>query len=213
MGATRSALAGMMLVVGLSVSSVSAAQALPRIAEFYFDEDVAAKPLQALPADQPELIDQLMKLRERGRKSTDASVQLASIAYAEGRTELAAKLYSEVLASISDTSVQARGVRWNQAWDLYRQGEAEVALALWSAAAEGGRGHASWVPPTLALVLWQLGRKDEAVAWFAAAVRTEPEQWNDAGHFAQLLPHWRESERAKLAEVQQAWAASPPAWP
>jgi hypothetical protein len=32
-------------------------------------------------------------------------------------------------------------------------------------------------------------------------------------NYAQLLPQWREDERASLAEVQQAWAAAPPAWP
>jgi hypothetical protein len=69
------------------------------------------------------------------------------------------------------------------------------------------------MPPTLALALWKLDRKDEAVSWFAAAVRTEPEQWRDANRFAQLLPGWQDAERAQLAEVQQAWVANPPAWP
>lgn len=211
MGMTMRLAAGVLLA-GFLLSTAQA-QSLPKIAEFYFDEDVAAKPIQALPADQAELVDQLMKLRERGRKGVEASVQLASIAYAEGRSELAKKLYGEALSAVGDTSVQARGIRWNHAWDLYRQGDAEAALALWSTSAEGTRGHAGWVPPTLALALWKLGRKDEAVSWFAAAVRTEPEQWNDASRFAQLLPHWQDGERAQLAEVQQAWAANPPAWP
>ena len=211
MGMTMRLAAGVMLA-GILFSAAHA-QSLPKIAEFYCDDDVAAKPIQALPSDQPELVDQLMKLRERGRKGLEASVQLASIAYAEGRNDLAKKLYSEALASVAETSAQARGIRWNHAWDLYRHGDAEAALALWAAAADGSRGHAGWVPPTLALGLWKLGRKDEAVSWFAAAVRTEPEQWNDAARFAQLLPHWQEAERAQLAEVQQAWAANPPAWP
>jgi hypothetical protein len=51
------------------------------------------------------------------------------------------------------------------------------------------------------------------VKWYAAAVRTEPEQWNSTAAYAQLLPTWRDTERATLAEVHQAWAASPPAWP
>jgi tetratricopeptide (TPR) repeat protein len=200
------------LLAGLLFSTAQA-QSLPKIAEFYFDDDVAAKPIQALPADQPELVDQLMKLRERGRKGLEASVQLASIAYGEGRSELAKKLYGEALAAVADSSAQARGIRWNHAWDLYRQGDAEAALALWASAADGSRGHPGWVPPTLALALWKLGRKDEAVSWFAAAVRTEPEQWSDTARFAQLLPHWQDAERAQLAEVQQAWVSSPPAWP
>ena len=49
--------------------------------------------------------------------------------------------------------------------------------------------------------------------WYAAAVRTEPGQWSDSAQYARLLPTWREDERALLAEVQQAWASQPPAWP
>ncbi len=208
----KGVIGGLLLLASLFCATASA-QGLPKIAEFYFDDDTAARPIQALPPEQPGLVDQLMKLRERGRKSVEATVQLASIAYAEDRVDLAAKLYQEALKSVSENSLQSRGIRWNQAWDLYRHGDAEEALALWAQAAGGTRGNASWAPPTLALALWTLGRKDEAREWYAAAVRTEPELWNDPARFPQLLPQWKDEERARLAEVQQAWAASPPAWP
>ncbi len=212
MGVTQRMAAGVALLAGMLFSTAHA-QSLPKIAEFYFDEDVAAKPIVVVPLEQAGAVDQLMKLRERGRKAVEASVQLAGVAYSEGRTELAEKLYQEALATVSDGSTQARGVRWNQGWDLYRHGSAEAALAQWTRAAEGVRGNPSWLPQTLALALWKLGRRDEALAWYAAAVRTEPQQWNDPARFAQLLPGWNETERAQLAEVQQAWAANPPAWP
>ncbi len=208
----RGVAGGLLLLAGLFCSTAWA-QGMPKIAEFYFDDDTAARPIQALPPEQPGLVDQLMKLRERGRKGVDATVQLAGIAYAEGRGELAAKLYQEALASVSENSLQSRSIRWNQGWDLYRQGDAEGALVLWTQAASGTRGNASWAPPTLALALWALGRRDEALQWYAAAVRTEPEQWNTPARFPQLLPLWKDEERARLAEVQQAWAADPPAWP
>ena len=117
------------------------------------------------------------------------------------------------MAAVADTSVQARSLRWNHGWDLYRRGDAQDALNLWSKAAESTRGNPSWLPTTLALVLWKLERKDEAVAWYAAAVRTEPGQWSDTAAYAQLLPSWNDAERTQLAQVQQAWAANPPAWP
>jgi len=203
---------GLGLLAGLCVSTVQA-QVLPKIAEFYFDDDLAAKPIQALPPEQAGLVEQLMKLREHGRKGVEASVQLAGIAYADGRAELAAKLYGEALAAVSGNALQTRGIHWNEGWDLYRQGDAAGALQQWGQAAAAARGNVSWAPPTLALALWTLGRHDEAVAWYAAAVRTEPELWNDAAHFPQLLPHWKDEDRARLAEVARAWAAQPPAWP
>ena len=212
MGVMTRMAAGTVLLVGLAVSNVQA-QSLPRLVEFYFDEDAAAKPIHAVPPEQADVVDQLMKLRERGRKGVEATAQLASIAYSEGRDELGAKLYQEALAAVAENSVQARSLRWNQGWDLYRRGDAESALGLWLQVGENTRGSSSWMPPTLALALWKLDRRDEAVSWFAAAVRTEPEQWRDPNRFAQLLPTWTDAERNQLVEVQQAWVANPPAWP
>ncbi len=211
MGSTKRLVAGVLLV-GAWLSTAWA-EGLPKVAEFYFDEDPAAKPLHALPAGQADVVEQLMKLRERGRKGLEATAQLADIAYADGRDELAAKLYQEAYASVSESSLQTRSLRWNQGWSLYRRGEMGAALGLWTKAADGARGNPSWVPPTLALALWKQGDRAQAVAWYAAAVRTEPSQWRSADGFAQLLPTWTDAERAQLAEVQQAWAASPPAWP
>lgn len=212
MGVTKRMVAGALLLAGLFVANVQA-QSLPKINEFYFDDDVAAKPFHAVPPEQTDVVDQLMKLRERGRKGVEATAQLASIAYRDGRAELGGKLYDEAMGAVADTSVQARSLRWNHGWDLYRRGDAQDALNLWSKAAESTRGNPSWLPPTLALVLWKLERKDEAVAWYAAAVRTEPGQWSDTAAYAQLLPSWNDAERTQLAQVQQAWVANPPAWP
>lgn len=212
MGVTKRMVAGALLLAALFVADVQA-QSLPKINEFYFDDDVAAKPIHAVSPEQVDAVDQLMKLRERGRKGLEATAQLASIAYRDGRDELGAKLYQEALASVADNSVQARGLRWNHGWDLYRRGVAQDALIHFTKAAEGTRGNPSWLPPTLALVLWNLDRKDEAVAWYAAAVRTEPGQWTETTAYPQLLPLWTDAERAQLAQVQQAWAANPPAWP
>ena len=212
MGVTKRMVAGALLLAGLFVANVQA-QSLPKINEFYFDDDVAAKPFHVVPPEQADVVDQLMKLRERGRKGVEATAQLASIAYRDGRAELGGKLYDEAMGAVADTSVQARSLRWNHGWDLYRRGDAQDALNLWSKAAESTRGNPSWLPPTLALVLWKLERKDEAVAWYAAAGRTEPGQWSDTAAYAQLLPTWNDAERTQLAQVQQAWAANPPAWP
>jgi hypothetical protein len=65
----------------------------------------------------------------------------------------------------------------------------------------------------MALSLWSLNRKAEAVQWYAAAVRTEPGLWNDPANYPRLLPDWREQDRQRLIEVYNAWAANPPAWP
>jgi len=187
--------------------------ALPSPQEFYFDADPAAQPVVVVQGEGNELVNQLVRQRERGRKALEATVQLASVAIGEGRVELGQTLYAEALQSASASTPQGRSVRWNYGWDLFRLGQPEAALEQWHAASVGLRGNAAWVPATYALALWQLGRKDEAVKWYAAAVRTEPERWTTSSGYAALLPNWRDSERSTLAQVQQAWAAAPPAWP
>lgn len=212
MAVARNVLSSMVLAAGMAVFGV-AAQSLPTLQEFYFDDDTAAAAPQVVAADAPDLVDQLMKQRERGRKALDATVQLAGVAYAQGRPELGAELYGAAEKEAGANSLPGRMVRWNKGWDLYRSGDIDGALTAWHEAQAGMRGNPSWVPPTLALALWTQGRKDEAVKWYAAAVRTEPQRWSSTAGFAQQLPSWRDSERATLAEVQQAWATNPPAWP
>jgi len=216
MAVARHRLAGVVLAAGLMAGWIAegvAAQPLPAVQEFYFDQDAAAALVVVVRGEGADLIEQLMKQRERGRKSLDATVQLAGVAIAQGRPELGRSLYEEALGSAPATTVTGRTVRWNYGWDLFRLGEVDAALTQWGNAQASVRGNASWVPATYALALWTLGRKDEAVRWYAAAVRTEPQQWSGSSAYATLLPTWRDSERATLAEVQQAWAAQPPAWP
>src|SRR3546814_11714243 len=84
-------------------------------------------------------------------------------------------------------------------------------ISDWSS--DGALPISGWVPPTLALGLWTLDRREEAVQWYAAAVRTEAMQWRDPANLPALLPDWREEDRAKLAEGAAAWAKPPPSWP
>jgi len=212
MAVARQMLASLALAVGACVFNASA-QSLPAVQEFYFDNDVAAAPMVVVQGEGGDLVDQLMKHRERGRKTLEATVQLAGVAIAQGRPELGRSLYEQAATTASASSVVGRSVRWNYGWDLFRLGETDAALAQWTAAQNTLRGNPGWVPPTFALALWTLGRKTEAVQWYAAAVRTEPQQWNGTDRYAELLPGWRDSERSTLAEVQRAWAEKPPAWP
>lgn len=204
-----------MLLAAVLASVVFSARAqnVPKPKEFYFDVDRAAAPVVAIAGVEGDaLVDQLMKARERGRKTLEATAQLAHVASAGGRADLGAQLYQQALANAQNGSTMWRSIRWNYGWDLYRQGEYRAALEQW-APLVGAVGGASWTPPTFALVLWKLDRRDEAVQWFGAAVRTEPTVWVDARNFASQLPDWRQEDRDTLAEVLGAWQANPPVWP
>ena len=68
-----------------------------------------------------DLVAQLVKLRERGRRAVEATVQLASVAGAQGRGELAEQLYAEAMKEAPAQSSSGRSVRWNYGWDLLRR--------------------------------------------------------------------------------------------
>ena len=205
----RVVLAVLLAMSGLTMT----AQAQVKPKEFYFDQDAAtARRIVVVEGEGDALAAELVKARERGRRQMEATAQLAHVAMTENRPDLGKSLYDVAVQGTQPNSSVGRSVRWNYAWDLYRNGEAQPALALWSDLA-GSFGAPAWVPPTMALALWSLDRKTEAVQWYAASVRTEPGLWSDPANFATLLPDWRDEDRKRLAEVHAAWQASPPSWP
>lgn len=201
------------VVLAVLLPSTLAAQEVPRPKEFYFEADEAVTQRMELhPGSDEATIERLMQARQRGRRDAAvATAQLAHIAYATGRADTGAALYDEARQRAGNAR-QRDSLHWNQGWDLYRSGDYAGALEQWRiAGAERLKGPA-WLPPTLALGLWALDRRDEAVRWYAAAVRTEPQLWR-APDLERLLPDWTEAERAVLAEVAEAWQAAPPSWP
>lgn len=209
----------LLLALALAASASAHAQssssqlALPRPAEFYFDADAkATKPVIAVRETGEAATAKLLKLIERDPRAKAEHAQLAHLAMAGGRVDLGRELYARALARITSSDGLWRSVMWNYGWDLQRAGQPAAALEQWRALMVSRNVSPSWLPPTLALTLWTLGRKTEAVQWYAAAVRTEPGQWSGTSAYARLLPEWTDSERATLAEVQAAWAANPPAW-
>jgi Tfp pilus assembly protein PilF len=207
-------LQGLVVAAVLALAALATqAQTLTKPAEFYFDEDRnTARLIVAVQGEGEPLAEQLVKQIERGRNRVEATAQLAHVAIGQNRLELGEKLYQEALESTEGRGTLGRAVRWNYGWDLYRQDQKQDALVQWAELAKGF-GSPSWVPPTLALVLWDLDRKAEATQWYAAAVRTEPLLWGNPANFPTLLPGWSDAEHKRLAEVFTAWQADPPTWP
>lgn len=198
----------------LLLAAAAQAQSLPAPREFYFDEDrYTTRPIVAVPGEGEEVVERLAARVQRRPEDVEASAQLAHVAMRSGRTELGHSLYQGAQRNAANNTRLQRAVTWNYAWDLYRAGEVQQALEQWRTLIGGWPKAPSWQPPTLALALWRLGRQREAVAWYAAAVRTEPTLWTDAANFPRLLPDWDEADRAVLAEVAAAWQANPPSWP
>lgn len=199
---------GVIACLLLLCPALAMAQSLPPPKEFYFDEDPqTTRAVVAVQGSGEAVVDRLAANMQRRKDDVESRAQLARIAMQSGRTELGVQLYEAALGASAGRQRLQRTLVWNYAWDLYRSGDAERALAQWSTLVGGWPGTPSWQPPTFAMVLWTLDRQREAVAWYAAAVRTEPALWGDVANHARLLPDWSDDERAVLAEVHQAWQA------
>ncbi len=206
---------GAIMAATLLASGMAWGQSLPRLQEFYFDEDKGAlRPLQVVEGEGDAVVKRLDQMASRdGRNADKAGAQLAHLLMASGRQQEGKSYYAKLLQRNGETSGLYRAIVYRYGWDLYRAGEYEPALSQWQKLV-GSRGiEPTWAPPTLALVLWKLDRTQDALNWYAAAVRSEPSQWNSAARYAELLPEWSEEERSDLAQVQAAWAKAPPAWP
>ncbi|HBK47534.1 MAG TPA: hypothetical protein DDZ67_14095, partial [Xanthomonadaceae bacterium] len=154
------------------------AQNLPKPKEFYFDEDKSTtRAVVAVQGEGDAVVDRLAAMVQRDSRAVEARAQLAAIAYAGGRRELGEQLYQAVLGGLSSSAQQYRTIAWNHGWDLLHAGQADKAVQQWAELIGGRPAAPDWLPPTLALGLWQAGRKDEAVEWYAAAVRTWPDRW------------------------------------
>lgn len=201
--------------LALLLATPAGAQTLPAPAEFYFDADTrTVTPLVAIEGDDDQTHARLMQLVDRnGRAAETARAQLARALMRSGREDTGRAMYAQAFTATANRSPLRSALHWNFAWDLYRLGHHAEALDQWRQALDGRLVRPAWAPPTLALALWSTGRRDEALQWYAAAVRTEPNLWNDPARYPTLLPDWTDAERRTLAEVFAAWQAAPPAWP
>ncbi len=194
----------------LWAGSVSA-QSLPKPAEFYFDADAnATQPLVATDKSGDAAVQDLLKAMERDPRDLAATAHLARIAMQGGREQLGRELYLRALSQVDVANRYYRPLMWSFGWDLFRLGHHEEALEQWRTLVLSRGVTGEWMPQTLSLALWSVGRREEAVEWYAAAVRTEPQDWSTTARYEALLPGWSQDERATLAEVHAAWAANPP---
>jgi len=101
-----------------------------------------------------------------------------------------------------------RHVYWSWGWARLALGAPREALSYWQNAARLHGGAPSWLPYSNAVALWRLDARDLALAWFDAAVRSDPALGARNGIEA-IDQGWQEKERRTLEEVFEAWSAKP----
>ena len=115
--------------------------------------------------------------------------------------------YATLLARDDLDPFLRRRVHWYAGWSLLDLGRDAEALAHWREAERSHRGRPEWVPYTYALPLWRLGRREQAVAFYAEAVITDP-RWASAAGLQRRTARWQDDERALIEDVRRAWRAA-----
>lgn len=181
------------LALALSLGSTRLpAQTDAAPADEYTDPDPSASAIHPGPgrfANFRRAID--AHLRKNPRNVT-ALAQRAYIHYATGYLEHGERDYTRALELSADDPMLQRRVLWSWGWSLWIAEQPQAALRQWQLAEKQHGGHPFWVPYTYALVYWQLGQKELALAYYAAAVRSDA-RWGNAAGFAEKTGHWRDS--------------------
>ena len=195
------------LLAALIASPQLPAQSVVTPADQYVDQDPAAMAFHPGPgrfADYRRFIDAHLRKNPR---NVNALAQRAYIHYATGYLEHGERDYARALEFAADDPALQRRVLWSWAWSLWIAEQPQAALQRWQQAERQHGGHPFWVPYTYALAYWQLGQKELALAYYAAAVRSDA-RWGSAAGFAEKTDHWRESEQAIGRELFAAWTAA-----
>jgi tetratricopeptide (TPR) repeat protein len=93
-----------------------------------------------------------------------------------------------------------KGTRVSYGWALFNLELYTEALAQWTAAYQGVDRGAPNLEVCLALACYKLGRKEEALEWYAKQVRRD-ERFDDPQLLEFATGHWTAKERAILQDV------------
>jgi tetratricopeptide (TPR) repeat protein len=186
--------------------------AVPFPAARYTDADSAAIAVHPRPGNKAAFRRTIDRRLQANPRDVLALTHRAHFHYLGGHPKEGQRDYERALSLTTPGSEAHRHVLWSWGWSLYDSGDAAQALEKWQTNVALANGHPYWVPYTFALAAWKLDRRADAIAWFEAAVRSNP-QWGTAQGRAERTAQWRDEETAVLAEVVAAWEAATKATP
>lgn len=179
----------------------------PPPAERYTDPDPSAHAVIVVPRHKLDLMAQLDRLAQGPADNWRAHVQRGFERAPRGQTDGMREDYAIALAQTEGRPADTRTVLWSYGWALQVNGKHAEALVEWRKAELAHGGRPFWVPYTYAVALWSANRKDEALAYYEAAVRSEPEKWSTEAGVARWTLHWGPLERGSIDEIHAAWSA------
>lgn len=187
---------------------LSAAAGFPRppADAVYAERDPAAIALHPRSGDTGRFRRSLNAAIRENPEDSFALIHRAYLLHASGDVEEGDRDFLRVLELTGIDPVNRRRAFWSLGWSAFNRGEPDHALAYWRQAGELHGGHPFWYPYTVAVGLWAQGDREAALAWYDAAVRSNP-QWSVAEGVAHRTQHWRDRERQVVQAMFEAWTA------
>lgn len=201
-------------MIGLAALCFSSALALadpaplPPPAASYVDEDPAAIAVVIVDPSRSDLMQRLDQLAREPKNAWKAHAQRGFQYGLRGQREKLAGDFAAAAQELPNDPFAPRILAWQHGWALFEAGDYAGAIARWQDAERAHGGHPSWVPYTYAVALWRMGRRDEALAYYAAAARSAPDRWGSKAGLERIARKWNKAELTAANELYEAWATS-----
>ena len=192
-------------VAAVPVRPASERVPVPKPAEVYRDADPNVRADPKADANDPNLARYLDERLAQDPSDVPARVERGYQRAQRGDATGAEADYARASKAAADTVQRQRYVLWSHGWALLAQNQPEAALKDWRDSQHLHGGNPYWVPYSFAVALRAAGRDDEAVAYYAAAARSDPERWGTRSAMLETTKSWKPQERTRIEAVYALW--------
>lgn len=194
------------LPVLLVASPAFAAQGLQdmRPQGAYLDDDYAASHMLAPPGGRARLRQRVNAAIQENPHNAPALAQRAYFFQEGGDLVRARRDFDAAIAAAEPGSEFERNVFWSRGWAEYDLGDYAATLSDWQRAVALHGGKPFWAAYSFALLYWTAGQGDAALAWYDAAVLSNP-QWGNEEGFTDRTKHWTPRQRERMRALFDAW--------
>lgn len=186
--------------------SVAAEVPLPEPGARYAERDPAAIAMHPRPGDNASFRRGLNAAIRKNPRNSFALVHRAYLFHASGDLEEGDRDFRRVLDLTEADPINRRRALWSLGWSAYNRKQPQQAVEYWRQAAEAHGGRPSWYAYTMAVGLWTQGEQDAALAWYAAAARSQAD-WTEREGVQARTRRWREPERQVIEALFENWSA------
>lgn len=184
----------------LSPSVFATDYVLPDASHRYADKDSAAFATGPRQGDKAAWRRHLNQVIQKYPKDVVALTGRGYVRTLAGDFEGANEDYLRGLALSDPKAANYRHILWSLGWSHFNLGNDVTALDFWSLAERQHGGYPYWVPYTVALSYWRLGKKDVALAYYDLAVKNNVD-WGTEDGVHKMTRHWKPVEKKLHAQL------------